>query len=191
MGRDDGNRGGSVSESYLSTDEIEARLEEVLASPRDGGQLAAIVARPGTDLRELRAQAHLSPEGGMEGDRWLAAGESPEQQISLMNARLLRYLAGDDEERMALAGDNLVLDLDLGAGNMPAGQRLRIGDAVLEMTNAPHTGCGKFAARFGPDAARFVNAAERRALHLRGRYARIVQAGTVRVGDRVEKVPLA
>ena len=83
------------------------------------------------------------------------------------------------------------ITLDLGAENMPAGQRLRIGDAVLEMTDAPHTGCNKFAARFGPDAARFVNAAERRSLHLRGRYARIVQAGTVRVGDRVEKVPAA
>ena len=92
---------------------------------------------------------------------------------------------------MALAGDNLVVDLDLGTDNLPAGQRLRVGDAVLEMTDAPHTGCNKFVARFGRDAAVFVNAAERRALRLRGRYARIVQAGTVRVGDRVEKVPPA
>jgi MOSC domain-containing protein YiiM len=190
MCRDNGIRGGSVSETYLSTDEIEAGLEDVLASPRDGGQLAAIVARPGTDLRELRPQAYLSPEGGMEGDRWLPAGESSEQQVSLMNVRLLRYLAGGDQERMALAGDNLVVDLDLGAENMPAGQRLRIGDVVLEMTDAPHTGCAKFVARFGRDATRFINAAERRSLHLRGRYARIVEAGTVRVGDTVRKVPL-
>jgi MOSC domain-containing protein YiiM len=180
-----------VNETYLSAAEIEDRLEDVLASPRDGGHLAAIVARPGTALRELRVKALLSPEGGMEGDRWLAAGESPEQQISMMNARLLRYLAGDDEERMALAGDNLVVDLDLGSDNMPAGQRLRIGDAILEMTDAPHTGCAKFVARFGRDATHFINAAQRRTLHLRGRYARIVQAGTVRVGDRVQKVPPA
>jgi hypothetical protein len=90
---------------------------------------------------------------------------------------------------MALAGDNLVVDLDLGSENLPAGQRLYIGDAVLEITDAPHTGCAKFVARFGPDATRFINAAERRALRLRGRYARIVQAGTVRVGDKVDKVP--
>ncbi len=180
-----------MSETYLSTAEIEARLADVLASPRDGGRVAAIVARPGTDLRQRRAEALLSPEAGMEGDRWLAAGETPEQQISLMNVRLLRYLAADDEERMALAGDNLVVDLDLGADNLPAGQRLRIGDAVVEMTDAPHTGCAKFVARFGADATRFINAAERRALRLRGRYARIVEAGTVRVGDRVDKVPAA
>jgi MOSC domain-containing protein YiiM len=180
-----------MSETYLSTADIEARLVDVLASPRDVGRLAAIVARPGTDLRERRAEARLTPDGGMEGDRWLAAGESPEQQISLMNLRLLRHLAGDDEDRMALAGDNLVVDLDLGTDNLPAGQRLRVGDAVLEMTDAPHTGCNKFVARFGRDAAVFVNAAERRALRLRGRYARIVQAGTVRVGDRVERVPTA
>ena len=180
-----------MSETYLSTADIEARLVDILASPRDVGRLVAIVARPGTDLRERRAEARLTPDGGMEGDRWLAAGESPEQQISLMNLRLLRHLAGDDEDRMALAGDNLVVDLDLGTDNLPAGQRLRVGDAVLEMTDAPHTGCNKFVARFGRDAAVFVNAAERRALRLRGRYARIVQAGTVRVGDRVEKVPPA
>ena len=180
-----------MSETYLTTTDIEARLEDVLASPRDGGHLTAIVARPGTDLREQRAAALLSPEGGMEGDRWLPAGESPEQQISLMNVRLLRYLAGDDEERMALAGDNLLVDLDRGDDNMPAGQRLRIGEAVLEMTDAAHTGCAKFVARFGADATRFINAAKRRSLHLRGRYARIVQAGTVRVGDTVEKLPPA
>ena len=92
-----------MSENHLSTAEIEARLDNVLSSPSDGGRLEAIVARPGTDLRELRPVVRLSPEGGMEGDRWLAAGESPEQQISLMNARLLRYLAGVPEAAAALS----------------------------------------------------------------------------------------
>ena len=84
---------------------------------------------------------------------------------------------------MELAGDNLVVDLDLSEENLAAGDQLRVGEALLEITDVPHTGCGKFAQRFGPDATRFINAAARADLHLRGRYARVITAGTVRVGD--------
>jgi len=41
--------------------------------------------------------------------------------------------------------------------------------------------------RFGKDAMKFVNSAEGIRLHLRGIYAKIVQAGTVKVGDQVRK----
>lgn len=174
---------------YLSDRDLAAALDHVLASPRDGGRLEMIVARPATDERRACESVLFSPETGVEGDRWAAAGEKADQQVSLMNARLLRLLAGDDEERMAQAGDNLVVDLDLSDENLPPGQRLRVGDALLEMTGALHTGCEKFAARFGRDATRFVNAAARRNLHLRGRYARVIEAGTVRVGDELWKIP--
>jgi MOSC domain-containing protein YiiM len=177
-----------MSETHLSSEQIEAGLAQVLASPHDGGAVVEIVIRPAEDERELCRAARLSPENGVEGDRWASADKpDPRQQVSMMNARLLHLLAGD-EERMRQAGDNLVIDLDLGEENLPPGQKLRVGGVLLEVTDAPHTGCGKFAARFGRDAAQFVNAAARRDLHLRGRYARVLQAGTVRVGDRVQKV---
>jgi MOSC domain-containing protein YiiM len=147
-----------------------------------------IVVRPVEDERQVQQAAYLSPEGGVAGDRWAVRGGARQQQVSLMNARLLRFLAGGDEERMALAGDNLIVDLDLDAENLPPGQKLRVGEVLLEVTDAPHTGCGKFAARFGRDAARFVNAAERRTLHLRGRYAQVLEAGTVHTGDQLWKV---
>jgi MOSC domain-containing protein YiiM len=127
-----------------------------------------------------------------------------------MNARLLRFLAGGGlppgaarahveathaspaaaglADRMAMAGDNLIVDLDLSAANLPPGQRLAAGEALLEVTDAPHTGCKSFAQRFGPDAVRYINAAERKAIHLRGRYCRVLRAGTVRVGDLIRKV---
>ncbi len=108
-------------------------------------------------------------------------------QVSLMNARILKMIAGDDE-RMALAGDNLIVDLDLSGDNIRVGQKLAVGEALLQVTDVPHTGCGKFAERFGPDAVRFINAAARRSLHLRGIYAQILQPGTVRVGEVVRKV---
>jgi MOSC domain-containing protein YiiM len=186
----------SMDVSYLTAEEMEAGLAEVLASPRDQGRLEAIVIRPASDERGVCETVFLSPEGGLEGDRWastvdhlLAEGklDPTAQQVSLMNARLLRLLAGD-QERMALAGDNLVVDLDLSEANLPAGQKLAVGEALFEITDQAHTGCGKFARRFGPDAVKFVNAGDRRSLRLRGAYARVLRAGTVRVGDAVRKV---
>ena len=180
---------------HLTTEQIEAGLSNVLASPKDQGKLEAIVIRPETDQRELLEEVLLSPEGGVEGDRWAATSSlrlpdgqpDPRVQVSLMNARILRMIAGDDQ-RIGLAGDNLVVDLNLNEANIPAGQKLAVGEALLEVTDVPHTGCGKFAERYGPDAVRFINAAERKSLHLRGIYARVLRAGTVRTGDVVRKV---
>ncbi len=178
-----------------SNADLEAGLSEVLASPQDQGQLVAIVIRPEENQRELPQAALLSPESGVEGDRWAVSTSlrlpdgrpDPRDQVSLMNSRVLRLIAGDDE-RMALAGDNLIVDLDLSEANLPVGQRLAVGDALLEITDVPHTGCGKFAQRFGPDARRWVNAPQHHALHLRGRYARVLNTGTVQVQDVIHKV---
>jgi len=104
-----------------------------------------------------------------------------------MNARILRLIASD-EERMALAGDNLIVDFDLSARNMMPGQRLGIGEVVVEVTDVPHTGCEKFLARYGRDAVKFVNSSEGKRLRLRGVCAKVVKQGTVRIGDAVYKV---
>jgi MOSC domain-containing protein YiiM len=104
-----------------------------------------------------------------------------------MNSRILKMIAGNND-RIGLAGDNLVVDLDLSEANISVGQKLAIGEVLLQITDMPHTGCGKFASRFGQDAVRFINAAERKSLHLRGLYARVLKAGTIRVGDVISKV---
>jgi len=62
-----------------------------------------------------------------------------------------------------------------------------IGSAIIEVTALPHNGCQKFSARFGHEALKFVNAPVRKELRLRGANARVVQAGRIRVGDRVKK----
>ena len=157
--------------------------------------MGLIVRRPGRDVRELVEQAVLDPDRGLVGDDWLArAGGSADDpsvdrdaQITLMSTRVLAAIE-PDPSRWPLAGDQIYLDLDLGIENLPAGTRLAIGDAVVEVTPKEHTGCAKFAARFGHDALRWVSTPAGRALRMRGMYVRVVTGGQVRVGDVVRKV---
>ena len=179
---------------HLSLEELREGLDEIRHSPKDQGILKAIVIRPETDARVSLQQCELSPDGGVHGDNWakgcwmsLPDGRPhPDVQVAIMNARTIALIA-QEEARWPLAGDNLLVDLDLSADNLPPGTRLSVGSALLEITAVPHKGCEKFAARFGVDATRFVNSRDGLHLHLRGIYARIVEPGVVAVGDTVAK----
>jgi MOSC domain-containing protein YiiM len=180
---------------HLSVDELKDGLPGILQSPKDRGVLRAIVIRPETDARVSLQRCELSPEGGVHGDKWakgcwmsLPDGRPhPDVQVTIMNARTITLIA-QAPERWPLAGDNLFADLDLSGENLPAGTRLSVGSALLEITAVPHNGCNKFAARFGLDATRFVNSRDGKRLHLRGIYARIVERGVVAVGDAIAKL---
>ena len=111
-------------------------------------------------------------------------------QVTVMNSRAALLIANEPERRV-LAGDQLYVDLDLSAANLPPGSRLALGSAVLEVTDQPHLGCAKFAVRFGQDALRVVNSRGGRELRLRGLNARVVVPGTVRAGDTIRKCPAA
>ena len=179
---------------HLPLKTLEAGLDHIRSSPIDNGSVELIVRRPAPGEREELSEALLDPAEGLLGDswkaRWLAtkSGEpDPETQLTLMNARVAALVAGRPERRQ-LAGDQLYLDLNLSYDNIPPGTRLEIGSALIEITEPPHRGCGKFLKRFGIDAQRFVNSAAGRELNLRGVNARIVTGGTVRAGDNVTKV---
>jgi MOSC domain-containing protein YiiM len=96
-------------------------------------------------------------------------------------------VAGGDD-RWQLAGNQLYVDFDLSEHNIPAGTRLEVGSAVIEISEKPHLGCKKFASRFGREALRFVNSAVGRSLRLRGVNTRIIVPGTVRTGDAIRKL---
>jgi MOSC domain-containing protein YiiM len=155
-------------------------------SPLDGGTVERCVVRRGTGERDTPDAVHVSPEGGVEGDRWAAdAHARAGNQVSLVNVHVLRALTDGDPRRMALSGDNLQVDLDLSEANLPVGTRLAIGDALLEVTPDPHRPCRSFAERYGAIGAKRVTRANRKGLRGRGVLARVVRGGTVRVGDRI------
>ncbi len=188
---------GNVGD-HLTKEQLEAGFGDVLESPKDNGPLVKIVRRPGVDQREVIAEGELDVDLGLVGDNWKARPNpttpdgkaDPVAQITIINARLLALLAGP-EERWRLAGDQLLIDLDMSIENLPPGTRLSIGSAVIEISEKPHTGCAKFAARFGQDALRFISTPEGRARRLRGVNTRVVQSGTIRAGDVAVKLPPA
>lgn len=182
---------------YLTMTELEAGLGELGNSPQDNGTLEMIVCRPGIGERLAMEQANLHSIDGLIGDNWQTRGSKhtedgsahPEMQITIMNSRIIHLIA-QDRSRWALAGDQLFIDLDLSVENLPPGQQLAIGTAVLEITRMPHNGCQKFTERFGHDASRFVNSVEGRQLHRRGINARIIRPGIICVGNIVSKIEM-
>lgn len=180
---------------HPTTVELEAGLDHVRAAPRDGGTLDLLVRRPAPDEREVLDWGVLDPDVGLVGDSWLARSSirtedgraHPDMQLNVMSSRVADLVAGGARERWPLAGDQLFVDLDLSGASLPAGTRLGIGSAVIEVTDQPHRGCAKFARRFGPDALRLVNSEVGQALNLRGVCARVVHGGVVRPGDLVRR----
>lgn len=176
----------------LTLEELEAGLPFIRQAPTARGSLDRIVRRPRIEEREAIERGALDRVEGLVGDNWRVRGSRhmkdgsahPGRQITLVSSRVIDLVA-QERERWDLAGDQLYVDLDLSADNLPPGTRLEIGTAVLEVTAESHTGCKKFAHRYGLDALRFVSTPLARELNLRGIYAQVVQPGRVHVGDAV------
>lgn len=181
--------------THLTRAELEAGLDAVRLAPRDNGALEMIVRRPNIGERELLEIGELDVVHGLIGDTWKTRHNrhaadgmpDPETQVTIMGSRAAALVARD-KTRWSLAGDQLFLDMDLALENLPARTRIELGTAVLEVTEPPHTGCGKFVERFGVEAMKFVNSPTGRALCLRGINAKVVRNGVVRVGDRARKI---
>ena len=185
---------GSLFRLHISTAEIESRIADVFASPRDQGTLKMIVCRPKVNSRESVESGTLDMEKGLVGDNWLTRGSrwrkggDPKRQITVMNWRFANLVAMG-EQRIPLAGDQFFVDLDLGVENVPPGTRIAVGpEAVIEATAPPHLGCKKFVERFGIDAMNFANSDFGRKHNLRGINAKVIAGGGISIGDSVSVV---
>ena len=174
---------------HRSLDQLNSLYDELPEPPAKSGALEMIVIRTNDGERDVVDSVKLTGADGVVGDHWSRGSyaDRPEMQVTLINSGVIDVISGG-RDRWALAGDNLVVDMDLSEANLPAGVRIAIGDAILEIEEKPHTGCGKFSKRYGPDALRFVNSDRGRELRFRGVYARVVEAGEVGTGDRLVKI---
>ncbi|MDH3247489.1 MAG: MOSC domain-containing protein [Acidimicrobiia bacterium] len=180
---------------HKTLEQLQESTDLVKGAPADGGTLEMIVIRPDVGERVVLEAAELHRDHGVVGDSWRKRGSGrtedgsahPDMQLNLIGSRVLDLIAGG-RDRWQLAGDQLYVDVDLSEENLPPWTRLSIGEAVIQVTDQPHTGCGKFSSRFGADALRWVNSPEGRALRLRGANARVVEPGTIRVGDSLTRL---
>jgi hypothetical protein len=181
--------------THTATRDFDAHLDRIRDAPRGEGRLELIVRRPAVGERDVVAEARLDAVLGLEGDSWLARGSrsrpdgsaDPACQVTLISTRVLAAIE-PDEARWPLAGDQLYVDFDLRTETLPAGSRLAIGSAVIEVSEKPHTGCAKFSSRFGIDALAWISTPVGRAHRMRGLNAAIVEPGTIRTGDPIRRV---
>ena len=162
-----------ISVKQLTAEELEAGLDEIRRSPKNEGVVDLIVRRPQTLEREVLEEGQLDVTEGLVGDNWSTRGSSltpdrsahPGMQLTVMSSRVIALVA-QNKDRWHLAGDQFFVDMDLSGENMPPGTKLALGSAVIEVSEVPHTGCGKFVERFGADAMKFVNSMVGRQLNL-------------------------
>ncbi len=113
---------------YRALEELERSFAAYGRGPRDEGRVALIVRKAEGGRRETPERVVLTPEDGVPGDAWGRwRSPNPETQLAVMELGVAELVA--NAQPLALSGDNLVLDLDLSAENLPPGSRLRAGAA--------------------------------------------------------------
>ena len=161
--------------------------------PRGTGTVRLLCVRQESGVHATPESIEISEVDGVIGDRWAgrASGKDPDgaAAVTLINATVAKLVAGDGQPLDA-PGDNIHVDLDVGVEALPAGTRLSVGDAILRVSEQPHTGCSVFRDRFGLEALKWVSTPSGRANRLRGVNCSVVRAGTVRLGDAVTVEPL-
>jgi MOSC domain-containing protein YiiM len=168
-------------------DELQSAYAALPKPNRERGTVKLIVLRLGGGAHETPASAELALGAGVVGDRWNIEND-PDclQQVTLMNASVAGLVCGD--LALHMPGDNVLVDYDLSVEWLPAGARIRVGSAVLEITEKLHAGCARFSERFGASALRWVNLHDHRPLRLRGVNCRIVEAGTIAIEVSIERI---
>jgi MOSC domain-containing protein YiiM len=170
---------------FRALEDLERGLEALPPAPAEQGQVGLVVLKGQGGQRQTPEQVLLAPAAKIPVDASHDQEDSDgATQLAIMQRDVAELIANG--QPLPLFGDNLFLDLDLSAKNLPPGSRVRVGKAILQVTPVPHNGCSKFRGRFGDNALRFVSKKELRHCNLRGIYMRVLEGGEVRPGDRVE-----
>lgn len=176
-------------------EQLKQKLPSFLSAPKDTGVLRGISVRPSHYIRRLPSRVELSVKNGVSGDLWASGAwlrqddgtPDPDIQVTLINYDFASYIAEHPDRWMSF-GDNLAVDLDLGEENLPIGQQLRIGNAIVEVSKVWHGPCDKFRDRFGQDAIYFTVGSKWRQHRFRGVHAKVVADGQCSVGDQIQKI---
>ena len=173
--------------------DLMAALPGVLSAPKSGSPVEMLCFRPGFGQRDFVSELTVTRDRGIPGERWgiapwlkLEDGTGhPGIQVSILPRRVLD-LVWRDRAGTIHPGDTFVCDLDTTEANLPEGQLLQVGTAVLRVSEVWNDGCAKWKVRYGTPAYDWVRAPDHRALRLRGVLCSVEQDGVIRNGDPVQ-----
>lgn len=186
-----------LSELMLSEQELDSKMAWIQQAPKDSASIKQLCLRPKSGERLFTERLELCPERGVVGDRWLHhtwiylldGSPDPRLQVSLLPTRIWELACKPFEDQGVLhPGDTFIADLDCSEKNLPTGQRLQVGSAVIEVSDIFNTACSKWRDRYGNKSIQWINRPHNRPLRLRGILCSIVTGGTVSLSDRIEKL---
>ncbi|UTW11486.1 MOSC domain-containing protein [Marinobacterium rhizophilum] len=161
---------------------MRGQMAKLLGTLPQCGVLEQILLRPSRDepMRSV-TEAVVQPGAGLLGDRFSGRPDS-KRQITLFQAENLAVLASllhlESLDPALLRRNLLVRGISLHA---LSGRRFRIGEVVLEGAGQCHP-CSRMEAVLGPGGFNAMRG-------IGGLCVRIVEGGTIRLGDRVRAEP--
>ncbi|NIZ12237.1 hypothetical protein [Phaeobacter sp. HF9A] len=179
----------------VSREELNAALPHVMAAPKDRAAIFMLCLRPGYNQRQFVDEIAVTPEEGIPGERWSSkpwltlpdGAPHPGIQISILSKRVLD-LVWRDRENLPHPGDSFIVDMDLSEANLPTGQLLQVGSAVLRVSDVFNEGCVKWKVRYGTAAKDWIVDPDNIALRLRGILCSVERAGRFCTGDVLIKI---
>ncbi len=165
-----------------------------MAAPDDGAAISHLCLRPGRGERQFVDAIQLTQAQGIPGERWMTApwvrtiegAPHPGIQICILSRQVLDLVWSGGAD-VTHPGDTFVVDMNLSERNLPTGQLLSVGTAILQVSEIFNDGCAKWKGRYGRDVFDWVRAPENRKLRLRGILCRVVQDGEIKTGDTLNK----
>ena len=180
---------------FVSERELMQALPHVMAAPKDGAAIEMLCLRPARNARRFVDEITLTREAGIPGERWQSepwlrdetGAPHPGIQVSILPRRILD-LVWRDRAGTVHPGDTFVADMDMSETNLPAGQLLRVGSAMLQVSEVFNEGCVKWKVRYGAAAKDWITAPGHPELRLRGVLCSVWRDGVIRTGDVLSKV---
>lgn len=170
-------------------------LPHVMAAPKEGAAISHLCLRPERNARQFVEEITMTKAQGIPGERWMkqpwlrTEDGTPHSgiQVCIIPQRVLNLVWASNDEALH-PGDTFAADLDMSEQNLPTGQVLAVGTAVLQVSEVFNDACVKWKARYGQAAYDWVRMPEHRALRLRGILCSIEQDGVIQTGDYLRKV---
>ncbi|MEC8197090.1 MAG: hypothetical protein VX228_12460 [Pseudomonadota bacterium] len=178
-----------------SSEDLMQALPHVLAAPKDGAAISHLCLRPARNERQFVDEITLTKAQGIPGERWMTqpwlrtegGAPHPGIQVCIIPQRVLELVWHAGTEVLH-PGDTFAADIDTSETNLPTGQLLRVGSAMLRVSEVFNDACVKWKARYGQAAYDWIRDPDHRSLRLRGILCSVAQDGEIRTGDVLRKV---